>query len=164
MRPFSVLFVCTGNICRSPAAEAAFRHHLRAQGLEAKFHHDSAGIAGYHIGEAPDPRTRKSLKARGIEADDLAARKITAQDYYAFDLILAMDRSHYDALKRQAPADTKAEVALYLPYAHGEGSAEVPDPYYGDADGFEYVLDLLEDACATLVGEIGAERARAGAA
>jgi protein-tyrosine phosphatase len=150
-KPYSVLFVCTGNICRSPTAEAYFRHGVRAQGLEALFTHDSAGMDSHHIGQAPDLRSQKVLKAAGIDMGDLRARNVRREDFYDFDLILAMDNSHLNALARMKPAGSTAELALYLPHAHEQGAAEVPDPYYGSESDFLNVLTMIKEANALLL-------------
>lgn len=143
-KPYSVLFVCTGNICRSPTAEAMFRHAIAQAGLEGQFRHDSAGVASHHVGQGPDPRSQRVLKRAGIDMSDLRARNVRASDYYDFDLILAMDRSHLQALERDKPADATATLALYLPYAEIAGPSEVPDPYYGDESDFLQVLELIQ--------------------
>lgn len=153
-QPRSFLFVCTGNICRSPTAEAVFRHQLAALGHGHAYTHDSAGVASYHIGEAPDRRTCATARAQGIAMDDLRARAMRPDDFYRFDAILAMDRSHLAALQRMAPADTTAELALYLPYC-GLGDGEVPDPYYGTQADFEQVLALTARATQQLLKKLG---------
>ncbi len=156
-KPFSILFVCTGNICRSPTAEAVFRHRLREEGAQMHVTHDSAGTSSHHVGEPPDPRSQAVLKERGIDMSDLRARNVAAQDFYTFDLILAMDRSHLDALQRQAPADVTATIALYMEYATGK-PLDVPDPYYGDLSDFRYVIDLTHDATAALLTRLKHEK------
>lgn len=150
----SVLFVCTGNICRSPTAEAYFRHAIREGGLEAEFHHDGAGVDSHHIGQGPDPRSTRVLKDAGIDMSDLRARNVRPEDFYDFDLILAMDDSHMRALARMAPADATAEVALYLPYCHGTGNSGVPDPYYGGEQEFLDVLAMIRDATPPLLARL----------
>jgi protein-tyrosine phosphatase len=152
----SVLFVCTGNICRSPTAEAFFRHSIREHGLEAEFHHDGAGVDSHHIGLPPDARSQAVLKAAGIDMSDLRARNVRPEDFYDFDLILAMDKSHLRALERMRPADATAEIALYLPYALDDGEGEVPDPYYGEEKDFLAVLDMLRDANTRLLAKLRA--------
>lgn len=148
-----VLFVCLGNICRSPTAEGVFRHAVKQAGLDRRITIDSAGTADWHTGKAPDPRTIKAAAKRGYDLSALRARQAVADDFHAFDLILAMDKSNLANLQAIRPANGKAELALYLPRM-GQTVQEVPDPYYGGADGFEQVLDLLEQASATLLDEI----------
>lgn len=150
----SVLFVCTGNICRSPTAEAYFRHRIAEGGIAAQFHHDSAGVDSHHIGQAPDPRSQRVLKAAGIDMSDLRARNVRRDDFYDFDLILAMDKSHLRALERMRPADATAELALYLPYVLENGDGEVPDPYYGGEEDFLHVLNMLDDATTRLIARL----------
>lgn len=154
-KPFSILFVCTGNICRSPTAEALFRHAIRSRGLEAQFTHDSAGVASHHIGHPPDVRSQKVTFNRGVDMSDLRARDVRPSDYYDFDLILAMDDSHLKALKAKAPKDATAEIALYLPHS-GHGDGDVPDPYYGEERDFEHVYDLIDRATQSLLKKLGA--------
>lgn len=140
----SVLFVCTGNICRSPTADGVLRHlapHLTV---------DSAGTHGYHIGAPPDPRTVKAAKARGYDLTSLRARKVTAQDFRDFDLILAMDRGHYEHLELLRPKDATATLALFCEFA-GLGKQCVPDPYYGGAKDFEECINLIEQGCKALL-------------
>ncbi len=153
-KPYSILFVCTGNICRSPTAEAVFRHVIHARNLAHFFHHDSAGVDSHHIGQAPDPRSQQATLSRGVDMSDLRARNMRPEDFYDFDLILAMDESHLAALKRMAPADATAEIVKYLPHCeHSEGC--VPDPYYGDANDFEHVYGLIERATNRLLKKLG---------
>lgn len=145
-----ILFVCTGNICRSPTAEGVLRHH--ASGMEVET--DSAGIMGYHIGDMPDPRTIAAAKTRGYDLTPLRARKVTHDDFNTYDLILAMDKGHHEALIAMAPPSSTAEIALFLDYAAGCDYEEVPDPYYGEAHDFEIVLDLVEQGVNGLIGAI----------
>lgn len=153
-KPFSILFVCTGNICRSPTAEALFRHQIRQRGLEALYTHDSAGVASHHIGHPPDTRSQKATFTRGVDMSDLRARDVRPSDYDDFDLILAMDDSHLKALQAKAPADATAEIALYLPRS-GHGDGDVPDPYYGEEKDFEGVYDLIDNATQALLKKLG---------
>lgn len=150
-----VLFVCTGNICRSPTAEGVFRAKVAAAGLAQQITADSAGTHSYHIGEAPDPRSVAAAKARGVDISGLRARRVTLGDFHRFDLILAMDRGHLDSLLALSPPAPRAEVRLFLDYAAIAGAGpDVPDPYYGDGEGFVRVLDLVEDAAAGLLRHI----------
>lgn len=153
-----VLFVCTGNICRSPTAEGVFRRLVKQAGLEHRIHADSAGTHGYHVGEPPDSRSQRAARARGVDLSGLRARQVTLGDFATFDCILAMDRGHLAQLRRMAPATSAATVALFLDYAPGATTREVPDPYYGGADGFTEVLDLCEAGAAGLLEAIRRER------
>ena len=137
-----VLFVCTGNICRSPTAEAVFASRARAAGLT--FEADSAGTHGYHIGEAPDPRAEATGRARGYDLSDLRARRIQPDDFTRFDLVLAMDRGHLSQLRRLAPPGTGDKVRLFLSFAAEAATQDVPDPYYGGSHDFDRVVDLVE--------------------
>jgi len=148
-----VLFVCLGNICRSPTAEGVFRQQLRQAGLEQQVGLDSAGTGHWHIGKAPDERARRAARARGYDLDSLRARQVELADFQRFDLILAMDRSNLADLQALRPANAKAELDLLLPRC-GLALQDVPDPYYGDAQGFEQVLDLLEQAGLILLEDI----------
>ncbi|WP_227814645.1 low molecular weight protein-tyrosine-phosphatase [Nitrogeniibacter aestuarii] len=139
-----ILFVCTGNICRSPTAEAVARHWLRMVGLDGEVQVDSAGIGGYHVGEAPDARSQQFASKRGYDMSKLRARKITADDYAKFDLILAMDQGHYQHMKRKCPDHLSHKLKMFLEYATNVDGREVPDPYYGGLSGFDHVLDLCE--------------------
>jgi protein-tyrosine phosphatase len=149
-----VLFVCMGNICRSPTAEAVFRHYVENAGLSEHIQIDSAGTHDYHIGDAPDLRTRRAAQQRGYEMSGLLGRQVGAEDFSRFDYVLAMDQSNLATLRRLAPPDCKAAVQLFLEYARHHAEREVPDPYYGGADGFERVLDMVEDAAEGLLQHI----------
>lgn len=151
-RAIRVLFVCTGNICRSPTAEGVFRALLTAEGLDGQVDVESAGTHGYHIGEPPDARSQEAALRRGIDLSGHRARRTRPSDFTDFDYVLAMDDSNLDALGR-APADG-AEVGLFLDFAPKLNEREVPDPYYGGASGFEHVLDLVEAASAGLLAAI----------
>lgn len=148
-----VLFVCLGNICRSPTAEGMFRHVLAQAQLTEQITVDSAGTADWHTGKAPDPRSQAVALARGIDISALQARQVSAEDFHHFDLILAMDQSNLEHLKQIQPAAAKAELDLYL-QRYQLPLSEVPDPYYGGAEGFEQVLDLLETASHKLLAEL----------
>jgi protein-tyrosine phosphatase len=142
----SVLFVCTGNICRSPTAEAVLRHLAEEEGIELRV--ASAGIGDWHVGSAPDERAQRHAMDRGYDMSELRARQVRASDFTEFDLILAMDRGHLRALERMAPPVHRRKVRLFV-----EGR-DVPDPYYGGPEGFEQVLDLVEAACRDLLLEL----------
>jgi protein-tyrosine phosphatase len=141
---FSVLFVCTGNICRSPTAEGVMVAKLEQVGLADKVQCDSAGTHGFHIGDPPDQRALSHAKSRGYDLSSLRARKIDAADFERFDLLLAMDHGHRRLLERQAPPGTRAKIALFLDFARHLDARDVPDPYYGDASDYDYALDLIE--------------------
>lgn len=150
----SVLFVCLGNICRSPTAEAVFRKLVSDAGLEARVHIDSAGTASYHEGAPPDARALAAAKARGFDLSGIRARRIVRDDFEEFDLVLAMDEDNLGDLKEIVPAGARARIALLLDYAPKRSERSVPDPYYGGRNGFERVLDLVTEACAGLVEEL----------
>lgn len=135
-----VLFVCTGNICRSPTAHGVFRHMLRARGLEAEIVCDSAGTHAYHAGEAPDRRAVAAARARGYDLSDLRARAVTYDDFEDYDHILCMDTGHRLTLERVAPEALRGRIAMF-------DARDVGDPYYGGVQGFEDVLDQIEVAC-----------------
>lgn len=157
-----LLFVCLGNICRSPTGEGVMRHLLREHGLEDAIEIDSAGTGDWHVGQPPDARAMGAARERGIEVDG-NARQVTAADFEAFDLILAMDRANRDDLRALAPTDAARErvrlLREYDPEAVATGELEVPDPYYGGQDHFEEVLDLVTRACEGLLDEVRAEAA-----
>lgn len=149
-----VLFVCMGNICRSPTAEGVFRHLVEQRGLAEKIITDSAGTHDYHIGDAPDARSQAAAARRGYDLSRLRARQIVRDDFAAFDHVLAMDQGNLDLLQRQCPEASRGKLELFLAYADGITLREVPDPYYGGAQGFEQVLDLVENAARGLLREI----------
>ena len=146
-----ILFVCLGNICRSPTAEAVFRSIVEREAPDLKVEVDSAGTAGYHVGEPPDPRTQAAARRRGYDLSALRARIVEPADFERFDLILAMDEENAANLRRRAPLDKRNRVKLFLDFAADADDKEVPDPYYGGASGFERVLDLAEAAARGLV-------------
>ncbi|MDF3864124.1 low molecular weight phosphotyrosine protein phosphatase [Pseudomonas denitrificans (nom. rej.)] len=148
-----VLFVCLGNICRSPTAEGVFRHKVREAGLEDRIEIDSAGTGDWHVGKAPDARTRAAALRRGYDLSSLRARQVSAIDFSRYDLVLAMDNANLRDLKHLCSSSGKAELDLFLRRYELEID-EVPDPYYGGEDGFEQVLDLVERACDGLLTEV----------
>ena len=149
-----VLFVCMGNICRSPTAEAVFRNQVRAAGLQEAIAIDSAGTHDYHIGEPPDPRTRQAASRRGYDMSMLRGRQVSRSDFRKFDYVLAMDESNLSGLKRMRPQDFDGHLGLFLAFARHHAEREVPDPYYGGALGFENVLNMVEDAAQGLLEHI----------
>jgi protein-tyrosine phosphatase len=160
--PTAILFVCLGNICRSPTAAGAMRELLQREGLAESFALDSAGTGAWHVGESPDPRAVAAARARGIVLDG-HARQIQRDDFQRFDLILAMDRSNLRDLQRAAPDDAaRAKVRLLRDFdpngsdgdPNGSDGRDVPDPYQGGPEGFERVLDLIEAACIGLLSEM----------
>lgn len=152
--PRSFLFVCTGNICRSPTAEGVMQHQLQQRGLDTRFHLDSAGVASHHIGQPPDPRTVEEARAHGVDLTNLRARNVTQADFSTFDVILAMDHSHLQALKAMSPPDATARIALYLDYAGITHTHEVPDPYYGTKPDFTRVFMLVNEATTAIISKI----------
>ena len=150
----SVLFVCLGNICRSPTAEGVFRHLLAQERPALDVDVDSAGTGDYHIGEPPDIRSQRAAMQRGIDLSGLRARQVSVHDFDRFGLILAMDRNNLRALQAWRPKASRAEVRLLLEYAEGLDDLEVPDPYSGGQHGFERVLDLLMLASCGLISAL----------
>lgn len=148
-----VLFVCLGNICRSPTAEGVFRDRLARAGLTERIEVDSCGTGDWHIGESPDPRAMAAARSRDIDLSALRGRQVCDADFGKFDYILAMDHGNLKNLKRLCPADCRAHVGLFLDYAGRHGEA-IPDPYTGDERGFENVLDLIEAASDGLIAEL----------
>jgi protein-tyrosine phosphatase len=155
-----ILFVCLGNICRSPTAEAVFRAVAAREAPELMIEVDSAGTAGYHVGEPPDLRTRQAARRRGYDMSSLRARIVEPRDFEDFDFILAMDRENLKVLNHRAPVQARAHVQLFLEFAPDAATTEVPDPYYGGPNGFEEVLDLVEAATQGLLQHLR-QRARA---
>ena len=151
----SVLFVCMGNICRSPTAEAVFRAKAQEAGLNLTI--DSAGTIGAHAREKPDHRAQKVGEANGYSFAKIKARKVAAVDFNKFDLILAMDNDNLENLYQQSPANVHEKIQLFLTYAENFSETEVPDPYYGGAQGFKYVLQLIEDASDGLIAQLDSE-------
>lgn len=152
-----VLFVCLGNICRSPTAEGVFQHAVDEAGLRGQIHVDSCGVGDWHVGKAPDERAQLAAKRRGVDISHLRARQLSASDFLEFDYVLAMDHANLQAMRALEPEESRAYVGLFLAFA-GTADAEVPDPYYGGDEGFERVLDMIEVASAGLIAELTGER------
>ena len=150
----SVLFVCMGNICRSPTAEAVFRARVEEAGLARHILIDSAGTHDYHIGDPPDARAQRAALQRGYDMSALRGRQVDLPDFTRFDYVLAMDRANLAILQRLCPQAQRERLGLFLEYARQHDEREVPDPYYGGADGFERVLDMVEDAAEGLLAYI----------
>ena len=152
----NVLFVCTGNICRSPTAEGVFLHLVRSRNLEDRIGADSAGTGAWHVGQAPDSRSQETALSRGIDIGSQRARKVRTEDFREFDLILAMDSSHLHSLRADCPAAHADRVRLFMEYAPETGITDVPDPYYGEGDGFARVFGMIEAAAEGLMRDIEA--------
>lgn len=146
MEKIKVLFVCMGNICRSPTAEGVFTKLIAEKNLTPQFAIDSAGTHAYHVGNPPDARAQQAALKRGVELQHLRARKVHSSDFEYFDFVLAMDDDNYSILIHDCPDEHKTKVKYFLEYAPHLGIREVPDPYYGEKLGFERVLDMVEDA------------------
>ena len=155
---YSVLFVCMGNICRSPTAEGVFRKIAAEHAPELVVAVDSAGTHAYHTGEPPDPRAQKAALRRGVDISSQRARKVRVEDFHAFDYVLAMDELNYATLVEQSPEGHTSRIRLFLDFAPGADRRDVPDPYYGGSIGFEHVLDLVEEAAHGLVAELRGDR------
>ena len=149
-----VLFVCMGNICRSPTAEGVFKHMVEQAGLAERVLSDSAGTHDYHTGEQPDPRTREAAARRGYDLSTLRGRQVSKKDFDEFDYVLAMDETNRRLLERQCPTQHAHKLKLFLDFAGDPALREVPDPYYGGAQGFERVLDLVEEASRGLLDHL----------
>jgi len=152
-----VLFVCTGNICRSPTAAGVFRKLVADAGLTGLIEVESAGTHGYHVGAPPDPRALSAGLARGYDLSDLRARRVRREDFHRFDLIVALDDDHFAALRALAPPSAGHKVRRMMEFARRSRAQEVPDPYYGPPEGFDHVLDLIEDAAEGLLQWLKAE-------
>lgn len=149
-----VLFVCLGNICRSPTGEGVFQALVDKEGLSEAITIDSAGTAAYHIGEAPDPRSQAAARKRGIDLSPQRARKVRPDDFTRFDYLLAMDSENHANLMRLCPPGLEHKVHRLLDFGDGLDRRDVPDPYYTGGDGFEVVLDLIENASLGLLADI----------
>lgn len=146
-----VLFVCTGNICRSPTAEGVFRMMVEREGLSASIEVASAGTGSWHVGEAPDPRSQEAARNRGIELGAIRARQVIDEDFHRFDYILAMDGSNLSRLERMRPAGAPGKLSMFLDFVPGFERHDIPDPYYSGRQGFELVLNLVEEGALGLL-------------
>jgi protein-tyrosine phosphatase len=149
-----VLFVCMGNICRSPTAEGVFRHKVENAGLDKHIEIDSAGTHAYHVGEPPDGRAQKAALNRGFDLSRQRARRVSNNDFDEFDYVIAMDSSNEDDLQSICAPELSDKIHLFLKFASNTSTTEVPDPYYGGGNGFEIVLDLVEDAADGLIAHL----------
>jgi protein-tyrosine phosphatase len=149
-----VLFVCMGNICRSPTAEGVVRHRLEQTAAHLDVIFDSAGTHGYHVGHPPDRRAVEAAGSRGIDLTDIRSRLVTEDDFHQFDLVLAMDRDNLSYLEGLCPPEQRSRLRLLMHYAPDAAVEEVPDPYYGGLNGFEMVLDLIEEAAEGLIRDL----------
>ena len=154
MRKTRILFVCMGNICRSPTAEGVFSSLLKEQGVKKQVEIDSAGTHAYHVNEVPDFRAQKAAKNRGVDLSGIRARKVVFADFEDFDYVLAMDNDNYAILTETCPAEYKHKIKYFLDYAPHVGVREVPDPYYGGGYGFDRVLDMVEEASVGLLNSL----------
>lgn len=160
---FSVLFLCMGNICRSPTAHGVFRHKVQAAGLAASVRVDSAGTHNYHPGEPPDRRSQRAAAMRGYDLSDLRARQLSDDDFARHDLLLAMDWDNLALAEERCPPQHRRKLRRLTEFCRRHDAVVVPDPYYGGDAGFLHVLDLVEDACDGLIDHLR-QRLRAGAA
>ena len=154
MRQAKVLFVCTGNICRSPTAEGVFRHVVEQAGLADRVVIESAGTHGYHVGEPPDPRSQHAAAERGYDLSAQRARRVERKDFDEFDYVLAMDNENLGFLRRMCPPQGAHKLRLFMEFGADAAVREVPDPYYGGGSGFERVLDLVESASKGLLAHL----------
>ena len=149
-----ILFVCMGNICRSPTAEGVFRRLVEERAPQLTLEIDSAGTHDYHVGEPPDERSVAAASRRGIDLSSLRARQVADEDFERFDLIVAMDRLNRETLLERSPLEYHGRIRLFMEFAGGSAMEDVPDPYYGGPLGFEQVLDLAEEAASGLLEEV----------
>jgi protein-tyrosine phosphatase len=154
---FRVLFVCMGNICRSPTVEGVFKDLVSRELPDRTIHIDSAGTHAYHVGKPPDPRAQRAAQRRGIDLSQLRARRIVEADFSRFDLVLAMDPLNVAVMHEVCPPEFMSRIRLLMEFAPAIDREDVPDPYYGGSNGFEYVLDLAEEASAGLIDHLKAE-------
>ncbi len=154
MNKVKVLFICMGNICRSPTAHGVFRALVETEGLMDAISIDSAGTHAYHVGNGPDKRAQETAQRRGVDLSDLVARRVSAEDFDQFDYVVAMDQDNYISLSEICPNEHVDKIHMFMDFAPQMRTREVPDPYYGGASGFERVFDLVEAASAGLLAEI----------
>jgi len=154
MAKHRILFVCLGNICRSPMAEGVFRRVIEQEGVADLFAIDSAGLGDWHVGQAPDTRAQSAARRRGIDISGQSARQVTHADYARFDLLLAMDDSNYQELVQLAPKEVRHKIHHLLDFAPHVGTRDVADPFYGGREGFDRALDLIEAAARGLLADI----------
>lgn len=154
----NLLFVCLGNICRSPIAEGVFRHNAKQRRLADHFFVESAGLGSWHIGSPPDQRAQAAMRLRGIDISELRARRVVPSDFEFFDLILAMDRSNRDNLYKLAPFAERHKIALLMDYAANMSVQEIPDPFFGNAASFDYACQLIDAACRGLIVSLTAQQ------
>ena len=155
-----LLFVCLGNICRSPMAEGVFRRVAEDEGVLHLFDIDSAGLGDWHVGQAPDPRAQAAAQNRGIDISGQSARQIAPADYDRFDMLLAMDGSNYQDMIQLAPSDARHKIRRFLEFAPQVGTQDVPDPFYSGSDGFDHALDLIEQAARGLLADLLSDQAK----
>jgi protein-tyrosine phosphatase len=154
MAKHRLLFVCLGNICRSPMAEGVFRRVAEEEGVLDRFEIDSAGLGDWHVGQAPDARAQAAARTRGIDISDQCARQVTKADFAQFDLLIAMDGSNYDDLVQLAPKSAHHKIRRFLDYAPHAGTKDVPDPFFGGRAGFDHALDLIEQGARGLISDL----------
>ena len=154
MKKIRVLFVCMGNICRSPTAHGVFEAMVKAEGLSDLIEVDSAGTHAYHVGEPPDPRSQETALARGVDLSTQRARRAVSEDFERFDYVIAMDRDNHQILRAICPQGREARLSLFLSFIPGQQSQDVPDPYFGGGKGFDLVFDLVEAASRGLLEQI----------
>jgi len=154
VKPYSILFVCTGNICRSPTAEGVMLHKVAARGWEKQLRIDSAGTHGYHVEAPPDSRSQAHAARRGYDLSMLRARRVVKSDFDEFDRLIVMDHDNMSFMTQMSPPAQRAKLELMMRYAPQHQADIVPDPYYGGAAGFEHVLTYLEDACDGLLEDL----------
>jgi protein-tyrosine phosphatase len=154
-----LLFVCLGNICRSPMAEGAFRRIAVKEGVLDRFEIDSAGLGDWHVGQAPDHRAQRAAGQRGIDISGQSARQVCREDFARFDLVLAMDGTNYDELSQLAPRAERHKIRRFLDFAPHAGTNDVLDPFFGEAEGFDHALELIEEAARGLLAELLSDEA-----